>query len=81
MFGKPLAVVSDMQPSIVEVVEELLPGVKHQYCQYHLLRNMGKELMGQSYSQLGGIMKGEGVKTKARRWLRGNSEKFSPPTR
>lgn len=77
MFGKPLAVVSDMQDSIIEVVGELLPGVKHQYCQYHFLRNVGKTLMGQDYRKLGKIMKGEGVKTKVRKWLRDNSEKFS----
>ncbi|MGC8832339.1 MAG: hypothetical protein ACP5PQ_07150 [Thermoproteota archaeon] len=77
MFGKPLAVVSDMQDSIVEVVREFLPGVKHQYCQYHFLRNVGKTLMGQDYSKLSRIMRGEGVKTRVRKWLRDNSEKFS----
>jgi hypothetical protein len=75
MFGKPLAVVSDMQPSILEVVKELLPGVKHQFCQYHFLRNVGKELMGQDYKKLSRIMRREGVKTKVRTQIRGEKKK------
>nr|MDO8081498.1 hypothetical protein [Candidatus Freyarchaeota archaeon] len=75
MFGEPLAVVSDMQPSILEVVKELLPGVKHQFCQYHFLRNVGKELMGQDYKKLSRIMRREGVKTKVRTQIRGEKKK------
>lgn len=67
MFGEPRAVISDMQPSIIEVVEELLPGVKHQYCQYHFLGNVGKGLMGEDYSKLGKAIRAKKVKGKVKR--------------
>ncbi len=37
-------VVSDGEPVIVEAVELALPGVPHQLCQYHYLRNFAKEV-------------------------------------
>jgi len=67
MFGKPRGVISDMQPSIIAVVEELLPGVKHQLCQYHFLKNVGKGLMDEGYSRLGRAMKAKKVKSRVRR--------------
>lgn len=67
MFGRPRAVISDMQPSIIEAVEELLPGVKHQYCQYHFLGNVGKGLMADGYGELRRAVKGKKVKGKVKR--------------
>jgi len=75
MFGKPLAVVSDMQPSIREVVKGLLPGVKHQLCHYHFLRNVGEELMERDYRKLGRIMRQKGVKTRVRKQIQGEKKR------
>ena len=36
MYGLPIAVISDMQPAIIEAVKNVLPGIPHQFCQYHL---------------------------------------------
>jgi len=75
MFGEPLAVVSDMQPSIRGVVKSLLPEVKHQLCHYHFLRNVGEELMKPDYRKLSRIMRREGVKTKVRKQIQGEKKK------
>ncbi len=41
MYGKPGAVISDMQPAFIKSVENRLPDVLHQYCQQHFLTNAG----------------------------------------
>jgi hypothetical protein len=51
-FGQPVAVVSDMKHGILLAVKEVFPGVKHQYCHYHFLRNVGKGLMGADNDKL-----------------------------
>ena len=38
MYGLPMAVISDMQPAIIESVKNVMPGIPHQYCQYHFLK-------------------------------------------
>ena len=52
MFGKPIAVISDMKPGILKVVRELIPGVKHQYCHRHFLDNVGNGLLKEPYDEL-----------------------------
>ena len=66
LYGKPTAVISDMQPAFIELVKELLPGVPHQYCQYHFLNNAG-EFMEEDYRELGKRMKQKGVSAKVER--------------
>ena len=63
MYGKPGAVISDMQPAFIKSVENLLPGIPHQYCQYHFLKNAGVFMEG-DYKELGKKMKQEGVPAK-----------------
>jgi hypothetical protein len=38
MYGTPMAVISDMQPAIIEAVKNTIPDVPHQYCQFHFIR-------------------------------------------
>lgn len=64
MYGKPGAVISDMQPAFIKSVENLLPGVPHQYCQQHFLTNAGG-FMEDDYRELGKKMKKERVSAKA----------------
>gem|GEM_PF-1178878 len=66
LYGKPIGVVSDMQPAFIELVKELLPGVPHQYCQYHFLNNAG-EFMEDDYRELGKRMKQKGASAKVER--------------
>lgn len=61
-FGKPLAVVSDMQDSIIESVKEVFPGVPHQYCQYHFLKNVGNAILKEKHQELGTMIRKKGVK-------------------
>lgn len=62
-FGVPLAVISDMQKSIIDGVKSVLPGVPHQFCQYHFLRNAGDALTKDLHEDLGKEMKRLGVRT------------------
>jgi hypothetical protein len=61
-FGQPLAVVSDMQKSIIESVAEVFPGVPHQYCQYHFLKNVGNAILKEKHQQLGTMIRNKEVK-------------------
>jgi hypothetical protein len=61
-FGVPLAVISDMQKSIIDGVKNVLPGVPHQFCQYHFLRNVGNALTKDLHEDLGKEMKRLGVR-------------------
>ncbi len=56
-LGPPAAIVSDMRPGILSAAEIVFPGVKHQYCHFHFLRNVGKGLMGDDYDHLRDIEK------------------------
>jgi len=61
-FGKPLAVVSDMQNAIIESVSEVFPGVPHQFCQYHFLKNVGNAILLEKHQQLGTMIRKKEVK-------------------
>lgn len=61
-FGEPLGVVSDMQESIIVSVAELFPGVPHQYCQYHFLKNVGNAILKEKHQQLGTMIRKKEVK-------------------
>ncbi|NIA03648.1 MAG: hypothetical protein GWP12_03870 [Nitrospirae bacterium] len=66
LYGKPIAVITDMQSAFIELVKQLLPGVPHQYCQYHFLKNTG-EFMEDDYRELGKRMKQKGASSKLER--------------
>lgn len=52
IYGEPIAVISDMKPGIIKAVRELLPDIKHQFCQRHFLNNVGKGLLKEPYNEL-----------------------------
>nr|QNO52251.1 hypothetical protein BPDGFPMF_00010 [Methanosarcinales archaeon ANME-1 ERB6] len=56
MYGLPIAVISDMQPAIIEAVKNVMPGIPHQFCQYHFIKNAGN-FMKKEYKELGKAMK------------------------
>ena len=56
-FGNPIAVVSDMNPGIKKSIESVLPNIKHQYCQFHFLKNLGKDLYKPYYEEISQIVK------------------------
>lgn len=61
-FGIPLGVVSDMQDAIIGSVAEVFPGVPHQYCQYHFLKNVGNAILKEKHQQLGTMIRNKEVK-------------------
>ncbi len=61
-FGIPLGVISDMQDAIIGSVAEVFPGVPHQYCQYHFLKNVGNAILKEKHQQLGTMIRNKGVK-------------------
>jgi hypothetical protein len=52
MFGSPLAIISDMGKGISKGIENTFPDIKHQYCQFHFLKNLGKALMNNEYQTI-----------------------------
>src|SRR5574340_1326255 len=60
-FGTPKAVISDMQQSIIDSVKIVLPGVPHQFCQYHFLRDVGDALVKNLHKDLGKELRRLGV--------------------
>jgi hypothetical protein len=65
MYGAPMAVISDMQPAIIEAVKNVIPGVPHQYCQFHFIRNAGKFMDG-DYKALGTEIKKKRVQSQVK---------------
>jgi hypothetical protein len=65
MYGLPIAVISDMQPAIIESVKGVMPGIPHQYCQYHFVKNAGS-FMEKEYKELGTAIKKKEVLAKAK---------------
>jgi len=65
MYGTPMAVISDMQPAIIEAVKNAIPDVPHQYCQFHFIRNAGK-FMERDYKALEAEMKKKKVESRAK---------------
>ncbi len=60
-FGTPKAIISDMQQSIIDSVKIVLPGVPHQFCQYHFLRDVGDALVKDLHKDLGKELRRLGV--------------------
>ena len=56
-FGEPIAIVSDMSHGISKAVANVFPKTKHQYCQFHFLKNLGKALLENDYDDLKGTVK------------------------
>lgn len=52
MFGVPLAIISDMGKGISKGIVTQFPDVKHQYCHFHFLKNLGKDLLENEYQEI-----------------------------
>lgn len=66
LFGRPLAVVTDMGRAFAKVTAEIFPGVVHVICHYHFLRDVGKDLLGADYEQLRGALSKKQIKAALR---------------
>jgi hypothetical protein len=51
-FGPPRATVHDLSKGIIAAVEEVFPGTPDFICQFHFLRDLGKDLFGAEYDTL-----------------------------
>ncbi len=74
-FGIPLAIISDMQQSIIEAAKLVFPGVPHQFCQSHFLRNVGDALTKDLHQELGKEIKKAGVQAEIKRIQREMNKK------
>lgn len=74
-FGTPLAIISDMQQSMIEAAKLVFPGVSHQFCQSHFLRNAGDALTKELHQELGKELKKSGVQTEVKRIQRDMNKK------
>lgn len=74
-FGLPLAIISDMQQSIIEAAKLVFPDVSHQFCQSHFLRNAGDALTKELHQDLGKEMKKASVQTEVKRIQREMNKK------
>lgn len=52
LFGLPIAIVSDMGNGISKGIKTVFPDIKHQYCHFHFLKNLGKDLMEEEYQKI-----------------------------
>lgn len=52
-FGNPLAVMRDMSDHLGRSVQDVFPGVPDRICQFHFLRDIGKDLLQANYVQMG----------------------------
>ena len=56
LFGSPIGIMRDMSGRIAAAVQEVFPGAPDRICQFHFLRDIGKDLLGKSNVQLGHTM-------------------------
>jgi hypothetical protein len=52
-FGSPRAVMRDMSDCLGRAVQDVFPDVPDRICQFHLLRDIGKDLLREDYVQMG----------------------------
>jgi hypothetical protein len=58
-FGEPIAIVSDMGHGMSSSISAVFTKSKHQYCHFHFLKNLGKDLLGSNYEELRQLAKNE----------------------
>lgn len=52
LFGTPLCCVHDMGRGIISALDLIFPGVNHVICHFHLLRDIGKDLLQELYRRV-----------------------------
>jgi len=52
-FGDPIVIMRDMSDSFGKAIMEVFPDVPDRICQFHFLKDIGKDLLGKLYVQLG----------------------------
>lgn len=64
LYGKPLAVVSDMSINILNSVKDTVNhNIPHFICQFHLLENIGEKIFSKEYSTLGKLLRTAALKS------------------
>lgn len=73
-YGHPIAVVQDMGKGIMNAVEKVFLGVTVFICHFHLLRDIGKDLLQDHYDILRKRLRHHGILTKLRNWAKSMKE-------
>ncbi|MGH7908651.1 MAG: hypothetical protein ACRENW_02240 [Thermodesulfobacteriota bacterium] len=76
LFGRPLAVVTDMGRAFLKVTAEVFPGVAHVICHYHFLRDVGKDLLREDYETLRGALSEKQIKAVLRSLAKNMAQKL-----
>jgi uncharacterized protein YbaR (Trm112 family) len=61
-FGIPLALVHDMGSGVQKSVDEVFPGIPDYVCQFHFLRDLGKDLLEPDYKMIRTCLKNNRVR-------------------
>ena len=69
-YGTPCAALSDMRAGILSALAEAFPRVPLAICQYHFLRDEGKDLLEADHVSLGKLLAAHGVRAALKRALR-----------
>lgn len=56
LFGRPRCIMRDMSGRLANAVQEVFAGVPDRICQFHFLRDIGKDMLGKAYVQMGRTM-------------------------
>lgn len=67
LFGEPLAVVQDMGKGIMKAVRTVFLGISILICHFHFLRDIGKDLLEESYDVIRKRLRHFGFLTKLRK--------------
>ncbi len=79
-LGKPLAVMKDMGNAIELAVQNVFPKVPSRICQFHFLRDIGRDLLGESHVKVGQKMTNLKINSDLRRLKRHLERKLASET-
>lgn len=69
-FGKPAGTVEDLSVPIHNAVLEQWPGLPVFYCHQHFLSAVGKDLLGDHYNRLRGVLRNSKIRPEVRGFLK-----------
>ena len=53
MFGSPISVMRDMAKSMGNAIQKVFPGIPDKICNFHFLKDVGKDIMGDTNVRIG----------------------------
>jgi hypothetical protein len=69
-FGRPAATVQDLSSAIRKAVLAQWPKLPIFYCHYHFLADVGKDILGDHYKRIRGLLRDSEIRPELRRFLK-----------